>query len=103
MQCEVIRPFPSGAYKVGQVVDSDDFPGNRGQQLINCRWIKPIFADSDTCRVLRNFSSHRIGEVVNTTKWRNKAKLIELGKIIPIEEPPERKVKKRKRRKTNGK
>ena len=104
MQCEVIRKFPSGKYKIGQVVDSNDFPGNRGQQLINVRWIKPIIPDSDRCRVLKNFSSHRIGDEVNTKDWRNKKKLVELGMIAPI--PMQKKTtrkKTRKRRKTNGK
>ena len=108
MQCEVIRKFPSGKYKIGQVVDSDDFPGYRGQQLINVRWIKPIIPDSDKCRVLKRFSSYSIGDEVNTSDWRNKKKLVELGMIAPIaEEKPTRKKttrkKTRKRRKTNGK
>ncbi len=110
MQVEVIRAFPSGKYELGQVVELSDFPRHRGQQLINTRWLKPVIPDSDKCRVLHKFSSYQIGDEVDTTGWRNKAKLIVQGKIIPLEEtleptvelpaeiPKERK-KTRKRRK----
>ncbi len=111
MQVEVIRAFPSGKYELGEVVNLSDFPRHRGQQLINTRWLKPVIPDSDKCKVLRNFSSYRIGEEVDTTGWRNKAKLIALGKIVPIAEPiaepivelpveiPKERKKTRKRRK----
>ena len=87
MQVEVIRAFPSGKYELGQVVEFSDFPRHRGQQLINTRWLKPVIPDSDRCRVLHKFSSYQIGDEVDTTGWRNKKKLIALGKIMPLAEP----------------
>ncbi len=107
MRVEVIKAFPSGKYELGQVVNLSDFPPHRGQQLINTRWLKPVIPDSDKCRVLRNFSTYRIGDEVDTTGWRNKKKLIALGKIMPIAEPivelpaeiPKERKKTRKRRK----
>lgn len=103
MQVEVIKAFPSGKYKLGQVVNLSDFPTHRGKQLINGRWLKPIIPDSDACIVKHKFSTYQIGDEVDTNGWRNKAKLMELGKIEPIAElpaeiPKERK-KTRKRRK----
>ncbi len=107
MQVEVIRAFPSGKYKLGQVVELSDFPPHRGKQLINGRWLKPIIPASDTCIVKHKFSTYQIGDEVDTTGWRNKAKLIALGKIMPVETPiaepvadiPKERKQTRKRRK----
>ncbi len=106
MQVEVIRAFPGGKYELGQVVELSDFPRQRGKQLINGRWLKPIIPDSDRCRVLHKFSTYQIGDEVDTAGWRNKAKLIALGKIMPLETPivelpaePKERKQTRKRRK----